>query len=43
MYQTVGSSAVEYIAKAMELPFFVETISGQGRSTDKDYLPTEVS
>ena len=42
MYQTVGSSAVEYIAKAMDLPFFVGTTVGEGRSTNIDYTPTQV-
>ena len=42
MYQTVGTSAVEFIAAAMELPLFVETIIGAGKSTDKDYTPTKV-
>jgi len=41
MYQTVGTSAVEFIAAAMELPLFVETIMGTGKSTDKDYTPTK--
>jgi len=41
MYQTVGTSAVEYIAKAMELPLYVDTISGSGTSVDMDYFPTE--
>ncbi len=43
MYQTVGTSAAEYIAKAMDLPLFVGNISGTGNSTGRDYLPTEVS
>ena len=42
MYQTVGSSAVEYIAKAMNLPFFIGTTTGEGRSINKDYTPTQV-
>jgi len=41
MYQSVGCSAVEYIAQALELPLFTETIRGYGKSTDKDYIPIE--
>ena len=43
MYQSVGCSAVEYIAQALELPLFTETIRGCGKSTDKDYVPIEVT
>ena len=42
MYQTVGTSAAQYIADAMALPLYVGTISGSGNSTGRDYLPTQV-
>ena len=42
MYQTVGTSAAQYIADAMDLPLYVGTISGSGNSTGRDYLPTQV-
>jgi diphthine-ammonia ligase len=41
MYQTVGWNCVELLARAMRLPLYVETITGEGREMGKDYLPTE--
>jgi len=41
MYQTVGTSAIEFIAEAMDIPLYVGSISGVSSCTDKDYLPTQ--
>ena len=42
MYQTVGTSAIEFVAQAMDLPLYVGDISGSGTCLGRDYNPTEV-
>ena len=39
MYQTIGWDSVSMIAKAMELPLYVETVRGQGVNVGRDYVP----
>eukprot|EP00088_Acartia_fossae_P038541 TRINITY_DN3998_c0_g1_i2.p1 TRINITY_DN3998_c0_g1~~TRINITY_DN3998_c0_g1_i2.p1 ORF type:complete len:542 (-),score=83.49 TRINITY_DN3998_c0_g1_i2:214-1839(-) len=41
MYQTVGTSAIEFVAQAMDLPLYVGDIAGSGTCVGRDYNPTE--
>jgi len=41
MYQTIGWDKVKTIANAMELPLYVETVTGSSLDTGADYLPKE--
>ena len=41
MYQTVGWNNVRMIAQALELPLFVETVTGDSRNVGRDYTPCQ--
>jgi len=41
MYQTIGWDKVDTIAKALELPLYVETVRGSSLDTKADYEPME--
>ena len=41
MYQTVGWYSVGAIARAMELPLYVERVQGTSLSVKRDYEPCE--
>ena len=41
MYQTIGWDNVSMIARAMELPLYVETVTGDSVDTGADYSPQD--
>lgn len=41
MFQTVGHTAIDLYAEAMNLPLYVQTIAGSSIATGKDYKPQE--
>ena len=41
MYQTVGWNNVGMIAEAMELPLYVETVTGDSLNVGRDYTPCQ--
>ena len=41
MYQTIGWDNVSMIARAMELPLYVETVQGASVNVDQDYVPQD--